>query len=221
MNLNKHLEFFNPTQIKDQIHIIGCGAIGSHLATQLTRIGLSQLHLYDFDTVEPHNITNQSYYPDQTGILKVIALRNNLHRINSDSKIHTHTDGYTTQMLNGHVFLCVDNIETRLQIATAQQYNPMIHAFFDFRMRLTDAQHYAADWMNPEQKERFLQSMQFSSEEAKEATPMNACGSTLSIAPTVHGIIALGIANFINFINTQSLKTVILHDPFHQITDAF
>ena len=32
MNLNKHYEFFNPMSVTDEIHIIGCGAIGSTIA---------------------------------------------------------------------------------------------------------------------------------------------------------------------------------------------
>ena len=32
MNLNKHREFFNPDEMHEQIHIIGCGAVGSTIA---------------------------------------------------------------------------------------------------------------------------------------------------------------------------------------------
>ena len=222
MNLTKHTEFFDPlNEINQDIHIIGCGAIGSILAMMLTRTGIPELNLYDFDTITAHNIANQNFTSLNIGQPKTEALTAYLKAINPEIKLITYDKGYTQQPLSGYVFLCVDNIELRKEITTKQQHNPYIKAIFDFRMRLTDAQHYAADWDKPEQKEGFIQSMQFSSEEAKEATPVNACGSTLSINPTVYGIVALGVANFINFIKTTELKTMILHDPFHQITDAF
>ena len=37
MDIIKHLEFFNPLEMEDSIHIIGLGAIGSTVAETLTR----------------------------------------------------------------------------------------------------------------------------------------------------------------------------------------
>ena len=62
MDISKHMDFYNPIiDFKDQIHIIGCGAIGSTLAEMLTRMGFQELHLWDFDIVTEHNIANQSF----------------------------------------------------------------------------------------------------------------------------------------------------------------
>ena len=41
----KILEYFDADTIKDTIHIVGCGAIGSHVAEQLVRIGCTNIHL--------------------------------------------------------------------------------------------------------------------------------------------------------------------------------
>ena len=35
MNLAKSAEFFNPINVKDRVHIIGCGSVGSAVAEQL------------------------------------------------------------------------------------------------------------------------------------------------------------------------------------------
>lgn len=222
MNLNKHLDFFDPINtVKAPIHIIGCGAIGSTVAETMTRMGISELYLYDFDTVSSHNIANQMFYNCNIEDPKVDALNEILLGINPEIKLNLFRKGYTDQPLAGYVFLCVDNIETRKLIAEQNQYNPNIKAMFDFRMRLTDAQHYAADWSSKDSINEFLTTMQFTSEEAKEATPINACGSTLNIITTVRLIVALGLGNFINFVKEQKLKKMILADSFSFIVDAF
>ena len=61
MNLNKHKEFFNPEELEEEIHIIGCGSVGSTVAELLARYGLENFVLYDFDVVEPKNLNNQMF----------------------------------------------------------------------------------------------------------------------------------------------------------------
>ena len=59
MNTNKHYEFFQPETVSENIHIIGCGAIGSILAFSLAKLGLTKIVLYDEDVVEDKNVANQ------------------------------------------------------------------------------------------------------------------------------------------------------------------
>ena len=99
--------------------------------------------------------------------------------------------------------------------------SPYVKAMFDFRTRLEDAQHYAADWSNDDMKKDLLASMQFTHEEAKEETPVSACNVTLSVCPTVRIICAYGVANFMNFWNGKPLKKLILADAFKFDVMAF
>lgn len=214
LNITKHKDFFNGDEFKDPIHIIGVGAIGSHVAEQLTRLGIPALTIYDLDTVDAPNLANQMYRKQDIGQAKVDAIADQMQAINPDIQIQIFNKGYIRQALSGHVFLCVDNIELRRAIVEANYNNPHIHTMYDFRMRLTDAQHYAANWTEPKQKKNFLASMEFSSEEAKAATPVSACGTTLSVLPTVRTITALGVSNFINNVNKGDLKNLILIDAF-------
>ena len=85
----------------------------------------------------------------------------------------------------------------------------------DFRTLLEAAQHYAADWSDRKMKEDFLNSMNFSHDEAKSETPVSACGVTLGVAPTVRAICALGVANFVNYIKGKGLKKLIILDVFN------
>lgn len=216
MDLSKSYEFFKPEECGDRIHIIGCGAIGSHVAEQLVRYGLTKITLYDFDTVEPHNIANQLFTGEDIGKTKVRALANYLYKINPEvaSGIKLAEEGYTGQRLSGYVFLCVDNIDLRREIATACKGNAFVKGMFDFRMRLTDAQHYAADWRDMKSIDAFIDSMAFSHDEAKKETPVSACNMTLSVCSTVKTVVSYGITNFINFVKGGGLKKMILVDAF-------
>lgn len=223
MDLTKHLEFFDPLRITDPIHIIGIGAIGSHIAELLTRLGLLGLHIYDLDVVEEKNLANQLYFAKDVKHPKVQAMEEQLIAINPllSGTLRVHPKGYLDHMvLSGYVFLCVDSIELRHKIATKFQYNGNIKAMLDFRMRLSDAQHYAADWTCEKQKTSFIKSMEFTDAEAKDSTPVSACGTTLSVIPTIKVITALGVANFINYLKGQPLKSTILIDAFDFTVDA-
>ena len=223
MNLNKSYEFFKPEMCAGRIHIIGCGAIGSTVAENLVRFGLTKITLYDFDTVEPHNIANQMFTEADIGKSKVEALADYLFNINPEIKndLKIVPKGYTGQKLSGYIFLCVDNIDLRREIAKSCENNPYVKAMFDFRMRLTDAQHYAADWSNKKMVESFLNSMAFSHEEAKEQTPVSACNMTLSVCTTVRTIVAAGVQNFIEFIKDRAIRKMILIEMRSFTIDAF
>jgi len=223
LNLSKSYDFFKPEEVKERIHIIGCGSVGSTVAELLVRFGLTKISLYDFDKVEPKNIANQMFRQEHIGMEKTAALARMLCEINIEmvDSIKTAPEGYTGQKLSGYVFLCVDDIDLRRKIATENKNNPYIKAMFDFRTRLTDAQHYAADWSDMKMVDDFLRSMNFTHEEAVEETPVSACNTTLSVAPTIRIISSLGVTNFVNFVKGAELKKFIQMDAFGFMLDAF
>ena len=211
MNIVKFGDVFNPDKVKDQIHIIGCGAGGSTVAELLARYGLENITLYDFDKVESHNIANQMYRDKDIGRLKTEALREIMLEINPDAegKIKIESEGWHGQKLAGYVFLCVDTIELRREIVEKNRRNPMIKVMFDFRNRLYDAQHYAALWNSKFEVDNFLEGMNFTHEEAMAETPMSGCNLPLSVAPTLRIICSYGVANFINYLMGYPLKRTI------------
>lgn len=223
MNLVKSYDFFKPEMCKERIHIIGCGSVGSTVAENLARFGLTKFTLYDFDIVESKNIANQMFTNSDVGRPKIEALADMLYDINPEIKndIKLVPEGYIGQKLSGYIFLCVDSIEIRREIATSNKDNIFIKAMFDFRTRLTDAQHYAADWKNKKMIEAFINSMDFTHEEASEATPVSACNVTLSVAPTIRTICAYGVSNFINFVKNGIIKKLVLVDAFGFDVTAF
>ena len=192
--------------------------INPTIATMLARMGVEELVLYDFDEVEMKNVCNQEYFDDQVGMYKVDALADTHKRINHDRKIKIKINGRKQDRLSGYVFMCVDNIDLRRQIVKDNINNKYIKAIFDFRMRLTDAQHYAASFKN---FDYLLKTMNFTHEEAKAETPVSACGTDLNVITTVRTICSLGLSNFINFIKEDKLKKMIIIDLKEFIIDAF
>lgn len=225
MDLNKSYEFFQPEKCQERLHIIGCGAVGSTVAENLVRYGLTKITLYDFDTVESHNIANQMYDSTDIGKPKTQALAEHLQKINPDivDDLEIEAEGYHGQRLSGYVFLCVDHIDLRREIATKNRGNVYIKAVFDFRIRMTDAQHYAAKWNDPKMVENFIGTMNFTHEEAKAETPRSACNMELSAVTTVREICAYGVFNFLDFVKSRGevLKKMILVDTAQFALQAF
>lgn len=217
MDLTKSFEYFNPTNVKAKCHIIGCGSVGSTVAELLARLGVTKFVLYDFDLVEPHNIANQMFVHSDIKSAKVDAVKRIITAVNpeAESSIEIYSEGYTGQRLNGYVFLCVDNIDLRREICQKNRMNRTIKAVFDFRTRLEDAQHYAADWADMRQMDNLIKSMDFSHDEAHAATPVTACGTELGVAPTVRMVCSLGVCNFMNFVRgAKQLKNIVVCNPF-------
>lgn len=223
MDLSKSYEFFQPEKYDSRIHIIGCGSVGSTLAENLARCGVTKMTLWDFDTVESHNIVNQMFSQQHIGKPKVEALADILVDINPYIKdeLELQPKGWQGKLLSGYIFLCVDSIELRRQFVEKHMDSPYVKAVFDFRTLLESAQHYAADWSDFKMKQTLLNSMQFSHEEAAEETPVSACGITLGVATTVRLVCALGVNNFINFVKGNGIKKFVMIDGFNYLLDAF
>ena len=216
MVLTKSIEYFDPVNVKGKCHIIGCGSVGSTVAALLARLGVTKFVLYDFDRVEAHNLANQMFVHTDIKAEKVDAVKRIITEINPDAEptIEICREGYNDQKLNGYVFLCVDNIDLRREICQKHRMNRMIKAVFDFRTRLEDAQHYAANWADMKQVDNLIKTMYFSHDEAHAATPVTACGTELGVAPTVWVVCSLGVCNFMNLIRGVPLKNIVVCNPF-------
>ncbi|MBE9480512.1 MAG: sulfur carrier protein ThiS adenylyltransferase ThiF [Bacteroidetes bacterium] len=72
------------------IGIAGCGGLGSNCAVALARVGVGKLIIADFDVVEKNNLNRQYYFFDQIGEKKVIALKDNIKKINPEVNVRTY-----------------------------------------------------------------------------------------------------------------------------------
>lgn len=223
MNTNKHYEFFQPDRVKEKIHIIGCGAIGSTLAFQLAKLGLTNFVLWDNDIVEDKNVANQMFRHIDIGKSKTEALKDILIEINPEIEYKIELrEWYTNEPLEGYVFMAADSIKVRNTIVKSNKFNNNVKAVFDFRMRLEDAQHYAADWESIEMKDDLIKSLDFTDEEADAQTPRSACHETLSIFYTITGIVTCGVQNFVHFVkDPKSVQKMMFYNAKFNTIDAF
>ena len=72
------------------VGIAGAGGLGSNCAAALVRSGIGNLIIADFDTISESNLNRQFYFFDQIGEAKVVALKENLLKINPDVHIIAH-----------------------------------------------------------------------------------------------------------------------------------
>ncbi|MCU0460781.1 MAG: sulfur carrier protein ThiS adenylyltransferase ThiF [Bacteroidales bacterium] len=75
-----------------RVGIAGAGGLGSNCAISLARSGVGTLVLSDFDVIEPANLNRQYYFASQIGMLKTVALKENITRINPDITVLAHTE---------------------------------------------------------------------------------------------------------------------------------
>jgi len=117
------------------VTIVGCGAIGSHAAETLAKIGISSLVIWDDDFVEPHNLPNQGYRLIDLGKPKVVALQERL-LTNLGVKAIAHRDrvGEDTDYKTNVVISAVDSMKARKHIWAGVQRSDSVELFIDGRM---------------------------------------------------------------------------------------
>ena len=69
------------------VGIAGCGGLGSNCAVALARSGIGRLVIADFDVVSADNLNRQYYFLDQVGQKKVLALKDNIRRIDPQVEV--------------------------------------------------------------------------------------------------------------------------------------
>jgi sulfur carrier protein ThiS adenylyltransferase len=72
------------------VGIAGCGGLGSNCAVALARVGVGKLIIADFDIVDSSNLNRQYFFSDQVGLPKVVALRDNIARIDRSIMVEAH-----------------------------------------------------------------------------------------------------------------------------------
>lgn len=92
----------------------GAGGIGSWVSLFLSRIG-HELHIFDMDTFEQHNMSGQFVSSDCIGLNKAVAVKRMCESFNQSSTVSIYThDQYTDESVtNNVVFSCFDNMLAR------------------------------------------------------------------------------------------------------------
>lgn len=117
VDITRHIDVFSRDAFGERrIDVIGAGATGSRIVLSLAKLGLENIHVWDFDVVEAHNIANQIFGNDDIGKLKVDALYDIVLK-QTGLKIHKHAERVDgKQVLGDVVFLLTDTMASRKEI---------------------------------------------------------------------------------------------------------
>jgi len=216
MNLNKHFEFFNPLKIKENrinVNIIGVGAVGSFIALQLAKLGVPEIIIWDFDTVDDHNITNQVYNFNDLNKKKVDALEEHLLAQNPAIKITKKGKWNPGDAVSGVVFLEVDSMKIRQAFVDDNQYNDLLLAVIDARIGLATGEVHFTYWKNEEMVEHYSEKVH-AFDDSQASVAVSACGTVLSVSPSVLIAASEAVGCFINLINGEENRTYTTFDAF-------
>ena len=101
----------------DELTIIGVGGVGSSLVINAAIMGFTKIHVWDFDTLEEHNLSTTMYPEKFLGKPKTAAAKEVAKYFNSKCRIVEHTDAWTPEKpLTNKVMMAPDNMEVRLAV---------------------------------------------------------------------------------------------------------
>lgn len=212
-DFSRQVNIFNPEEFKTHIHVIGAGATGSWLALSLAKMGIQNLHIYDFDEVGMHNLPNQLFRIRDIEQNKAGAVRQIINEF-TGYRVHTKeikVDG--TQPMQGIVFMLTDTMASRKRIYdVAIKNNPNIELLIETRMDLRGGRIYAIDPKNPTHIEEYEQTL-YSDDESE----VSACGVSQTVLPTAIGIVSNAIWKLLNYINGEIFTNETLVDFSNEV----
>lgn len=139
--------YYNPSDHGGEVTIVGAGGIGSPTALALAKLGVPQINVIDFDTVELHNVSNQMYALDEIGAPKAQAAANLIHAYSQTSDATAYhgkvtedglfvTEGEVVREFkpSGIVVSALDSMEARAHLWQAIKGSPHVPLLIDGRL---------------------------------------------------------------------------------------
>tara|TARA_X000001382_G_scaffold30590_3_gene19616 strand:+ start:3520 stop:4176 length:657 start_codon:yes stop_codon:yes gene_type:complete len=128
-------------------HILGCGAIGSAAATQIVRMGGTNIKLYDMDKVSVENIGVSMFRVADLELFKTDALKTICQSINPHTRIDCKTGYFKHYEPEGNdiIVLGFDSMQSRKEAVSniMKQQKPLY--LIDGRMGAEHYQQYVFD----------------------------------------------------------------------------
>ena len=210
---SRQINILNPEEFNKRINIIGIGATGSWMSLALAKMGLSNLHLYDFDTVGEHNLPNQMFGIRDINRNKALSMRNIIKMLTGfvikakDEKIEGDTP------LQGIVFMLTDTMKSRKDIYyKATKNNPKVELLIETRMDLRGGRIYVIDPSNREHIKKYEETL-YGDDEAE----VSACGVSQTVLPTALGITSHAIWKLLDYINGELVYNETILDFSNEI----
>lgn len=117
MDFTRQRNIFDPEKDNTRIIIIGAGSTGSFTAFTLAKMGIKDIEVIDYDTIEEANIPNQYYRIADIGKLKTEALKEIIKDFSGveirENRVKIDQNFIFDLNMETIIINCVDNIETR------------------------------------------------------------------------------------------------------------
>lgn len=203
VDITRHVDVFSRDAFGDKrIDVIGAGATGSRIILSLAKLGLENIHVWDFDTVEAHNIANQAYDQEHIGKLKVDAIAEVVLKA-TGLKIHTHNEKVDgSQVLGDVIFVLTDTMSSRKEIWNKGiRYKMRTKLMIETRMGADEGRCYTVNPTKPAQVKGWEGTLY---DDAKAV--VSACGTSITVGPTAEFMSALAVWQFIRWQSIESGK---------------
>ena len=208
MNINK-IDFIRQQQVLNpvefnltnyRIDVIGAGATGSYVVFQLAKMGIKNIHVWDKDVVEPHNLPNQLYGINDIGKFKNDALKDICKNI-CGIEINTHNEfvDKNTKNLGEIVFLLTDTMKSRKEIV--ENCFNKCKCCIETRISATKGMIYT---FNPSMESDIIKwNNKYYPDDFAEKSE---CGTTLSMGITSSCIASMAIWQFVKWYKFYNCK---------------
>lgn len=181
------------------VHIVGAGAIGSFVALSLAKMGMTDITVYDYDTVSIENMSCQGYRFKDIGVSKVRALREIIEEYTNysvnihDGKWAPTLTQYDNQM-RGIVINCADSMEVRKQLFDYCVSDFRVNWFIDSRMGAESALMYVMRPQNAKDQETYRKTL-YSDKDA--VTEPCTAKSTIYTANMLSGLVVKSVKDLL------------------------
>lgn len=111
----RHAAIVTPDDFPWPIHVVGLGAVGSYATLFLAKLGVADLHVYDYDRIAHENVGNQLYGPSDVGRLKALAVADRVAAA-TGIRPEPYIERIQRREFQGLVILAVDSMQERRSI---------------------------------------------------------------------------------------------------------
>lgn len=207
VDYSRHEDVFHPVKFGDRrVDVVGVGAIGSKVALALAKLGIRNIHAWDFDHVESHNIANQIYGNQHIGVPKVEALHDMVKDL-TGIQVTAHDEAWDGQKLGEIVFATVDTMAARKALFDKLRLSFDTKLVVDTRMGADSAQLLTYDPRMTSDRNRYANTL-FDDDAAE--VEVSACGTAITVGPTGDIIVGYAAWALINYVSGEKVPPELL-----------